>query len=158
MLVNVCVLERVTTSTPSIVTTPAAERAIVVSVACPSSILPTPIAVEVEAVIPLTGNPVQLVNVPELGVPRTGVVSVGLVNVLLVNVSVPAIVARVPVVGKVTLVLPEVVKVVVCAPEVVKLPPIVIVLPVFATPVPPYCPAITEAFQVPVVKVPTEVT
>jgi hypothetical protein len=33
LLVNVCVLERVTISTPSIVTTPAAERAIVVSVA-----------------------------------------------------------------------------------------------------------------------------
>jgi len=37
-----------------------------------------------------TGNPVQLVNVPELGVPSTGVVKVGLVSVLLVNVSVVA--------------------------------------------------------------------
>jgi len=42
-----------------------------------------------------TGNPVQLVNVPELGVPSTGVVKVGDVNVLLVSVcvvSVPTIV------------------------------------------------------------------
>ena len=39
---------------------------------------------------PANGNPVQLVNVPELGIPRTGVVSVGLVNVLFVKVSDPA--------------------------------------------------------------------
>ena len=36
LLVNVCVLDRVTISTPSIVTTPAADRASVVSVALPS--------------------------------------------------------------------------------------------------------------------------
>jgi hypothetical protein len=35
-----------------------------------------------------TGNPVQLVRVPEEGVPNTGVVNVGDVSVLLVNVSV----------------------------------------------------------------------
>jgi hypothetical protein len=34
----------------------------------------------------LIGNPVQLVNVPELGVPSAGVVNVGEVNVLLVSV------------------------------------------------------------------------
>ena len=50
------------------------------------------------------------VNVPELklpeaGVPNAGVVSVGLVRVLFVRVSVPANVARVPVVGRVTAVL-----------------------------------------------------
>ena len=37
---------------------------------------------------------------------------------------------------------------------VVKLPPRVIVLPVFATPVPPYVPKITLPFQVPIVTVP----
>jgi hypothetical protein len=41
------------------------------------------------------GNPVQLVNVPELGVPSIGVVSVGDVRVLLVNVCVPVNVATV---------------------------------------------------------------
>lgn len=45
----------------------------------------------VDAVIPLTGSPVQLVSVPDDGVPSTGVVSVGLVKVLLVNVSVVAL-------------------------------------------------------------------
>jgi len=48
------------------------------------------------------GRPVQLVRVPLEGVPNTGVVNVGLVSVLFVNVSVPASVARVPVVGSVT--------------------------------------------------------
>ena len=59
-------------------------------------------------------------------------------NVLLVKVSEPARVANVPVVGRVIEVLAVYVKVVVKAPEVVKLPPTVIVLPVLATPVPPY--------------------
>ena len=55
--------------------------------ACPSSIVPTPIAADVEAVIPLTGNPVPFVSVIEDGVPvafvRTkadGVPSAGVVN------------------------------------------------------------------------------
>jgi len=69
LFVRVCERDNVTISTPSIVTTPAAERAIVVSVACPNSMLPTPSAVEVEAVMPLTGRPVALVSVRELGVP-----------------------------------------------------------------------------------------
>ena len=56
----------------------------------------------------------------------------------MVNVSVPANVARVPVVGSVTEVLAVVVKPSVCAPVWVKLPPIVIVLPELFTPVPPY--------------------
>ena len=95
LFVSVLVEETVGTTTPSTARTPADERDNVVSVACPNSILPTPSAVEVDAVIPLTGRPVQLVNVPELGVPRTGVVSVGLVNVLLVKVSVVALPTKV---------------------------------------------------------------
>jgi len=47
----------------------------------------------------------------------------GDVNVLFVNVSVPAVVANVPVVGKVTEVFPPVVKPNVCAPVCVKFPP-----------------------------------
>jgi hypothetical protein len=57
---------------------------------------------------------------------------------LLVSVSVPASVPNVPVVGSVTAVTPVTVIVVANAPEVVRFPPIVIVLPVLATPVPPY--------------------
>ena len=73
---------------------------------------------------------------------------VGDTIVLYVKVSVPAKVASVPVVGKVTFVSPKLVKVVLNVPTVVNalavviLPPNVIVLPVLATPVPPYCPAI----------------
>jgi hypothetical protein len=48
------------------------------------------------------GKPVALVKVPEAGVPNIGAVIVGLVNVLFVKVSVPAKVAKVPVVGSVT--------------------------------------------------------
>jgi hypothetical protein len=69
-------------------------------------------------------------------------------NVLLVNVSDPASVDKVPAVGNVTLVPAVAIKVVSKAPDVVKFPPIVMVLPVFATPVPPYCPAIILPFQV----------
>ena len=53
-------------------------------------------------------------------------------------------------IGRVTDVLAVAVRVVVNAPDVVKFPPIVIVLPVFATPVPPYWPAIAVPLQVPV--------
>ena len=74
MLVIVLVEEIDGTVTPSTEITPAETRAIVVSEACPNSIEPTPSAVEVEAVIPATGNPVQFVRVPEVGVPNTGVV------------------------------------------------------------------------------------
>ena len=63
----------------------------------------------------------------------------------------------VPLDGSVRLVLAPTVKVVVNAPDVVRFPPSVMVLPVLATPVPPYCPATTEAFQVPAVSVPTPV-
>jgi hypothetical protein len=86
------------------------------------------------------GRPVQLVNVPDEGVPKTGVVNVGLVRVLLVRVSVPANVDNVPVVGKVMAVVAVAVRVVAKAPDVVRLPPSVIVLLVFATPVPPLAP------------------
>ena len=86
LFVNVLVEDTVGTTTPSTARTPADERDKVVSVACPNSTLPTPNAVEVEAVIPLTGRPVAFVNVPDAGVPRTGAVKVGLVSVLLVRV------------------------------------------------------------------------
>ncbi|MDO9155318.1 MAG: hypothetical protein Q7U17_00500, partial [Sediminibacterium sp.] len=65
---------------------------------------------------------------------------------LLVKVSVPANVESVPVVGKVTFVAPVEVSVVAKDPAVVKspavttFPPSVIVLPVFATPFPPFAP------------------
>ena len=109
------------------------------------------------------GNPVAFVKVPDAGVPKIGAENVALVNVLLVKVSVPVRVAKVPVVGKVSEVVAVEVKVVAKAPKVVKspaieiLPPRVIVFPVLATPVPPYCPAMTVAFQVPVPMVPTVV-
>ena len=73
-----------------------------------------------------------------------GVTIVGDTIVLKVNVSVPDKVASVPVVGKVIFVSPVLVKVVLKLPDVVNalavviLPPKVIVLPVLATPVPPY--------------------
>ena len=57
--------------------------------------------------------------------------------VLLVSVSAPASVARVPAVGRVTLVGAVEVRVVAKAPDVVRLPPRVIVFPVLFTPVPP---------------------
>jgi hypothetical protein len=95
--------------------------------------LPEPVA-EVTPVPPLpTGN-----------VPVTPVVSDTLVIVLLkpemvlpVKVSVPAKVARVPVVGSVTLVAAVEFRVVAKAPEVTKSPPRVIVLEALFTPVPP---------------------
>lgn len=90
LLVRVSVELIVGTLTPSTVSLPAAPLAKVVSEAWPSSIEPTPIAEDAEAVIPLTGRPVQFVRVPEAGVPRMGVVRVGLVRVLLVSVSVVA--------------------------------------------------------------------
>jgi len=73
-----------------------------------------------------------------------GVKIVGDTIVLEVNVSVPDKVASVPVVGKVIFVSPKLVNVVLKVPAVVNalavviLPPKVIVLPVLATPVPPY--------------------
>jgi len=97
LFVSVFVLEIVGTVTPSTDITPADTLAIVVSDACPSSIDPTQIAVDVEATSPAIGNPVQLVSVPLLGVPSTGVVSVGDVSVLLVSVSVFATREIVPV-------------------------------------------------------------
>jgi hypothetical protein len=93
-----------------------------------------------------------------VGVPRLGVTSVGDEAKTIEPEPIVALpnAVTVPVVGSVNDVIPVVVNVVAKAPEVVKLPPIVIVFPVFATPVPPYWPAITEPFQVPVVIVPIE--
>lgn len=85
---NVLVLVSVGTVAHSTAITHAETRDIVVSVACHSSTDQTQIAVDVLAVIPATGNPVQFVRVQDDGVPRTGVVRVGLVRVLFVRVSV----------------------------------------------------------------------
>ena len=60
--------------------------------------------------------------------------------VLFVKVSVPASVAKVPVVGKVTIVGAVVIKVVAKAPEVTRLPPRLIVFPELSIPVPPLDP------------------
>ncbi len=65
--------ETSTMFTPSMLTTPAETRASVVSEALPSSMEPTPRAVEVEATSPAIGRPVALVRVSEDGVPRAGV-------------------------------------------------------------------------------------
>lgn len=89
---SVLVLLIVGTVTPSTAITPADTRVIVVSLACQSSIDQTPRAVDVLAVIPATGNPVQFVRVPDDGVPRTGVVRVGEERVLFSSVSVDDIV------------------------------------------------------------------
>ena len=78
LLVNVLVLDIVGTVTPSTDITQADTRAIEVSLACHSSIEPTHSAVDVLAVMPATGNPVQFVRVQEAGVPRAGVTRVGL--------------------------------------------------------------------------------
>ena len=106
--------------------------------------LSTPVPPLAPGKIPVTpvvkGKPVALVKVPEAGVPKTGAVMIGLVKVLLVNVSVPAKVAKVPVVGRVTVVAAVAVNVVAKAPEVVKFPPKVIVLVPLSTPVPPLAP------------------
>ena len=88
LFVNVSVLDVVTMFTPSIAATPAEIREIVVSVALPNSIDPTPNANDVDAVRPEIGSPVQFVRDPEDGVPRTGVFNTGLFRVLLLNVSV----------------------------------------------------------------------
>jgi hypothetical protein len=74
---------------------------------------------------------------------------------------VTALLTSVPVVGSVTFVAPVVVNVnedaplVVNAPPVVIFPPVVIVLVLLLTPVPPYAPVIIVAFHVPDVIVPT---
>jgi len=105
LLVRVLVDEMLGMTTPSTANTPAALLESVVSLAFPSSIEPTPSAVDVDAVRPLygvaknvaapvpspdtpveIGSPVQLVKVPLAGVPSAGVVSIGDVSVLLVSV------------------------------------------------------------------------
>ena len=93
-----------------------------------------PFAIASVPVTPVVnGSPVRFVATPEVGVPRSGAM-----KVLFVNVSVPAKVANVPEVGSVIVVAAVLVNVVAKAPEVVRFPPNVIVLPVFATPVPPF--------------------
>jgi hypothetical protein len=80
LLVRVFVLDMVGTVTHSTDITPADTLAIVVSLACHNSTLPTPIAVLVEATNPAIGSPVQLVRVPDDGVPNAGVVNEGDTN------------------------------------------------------------------------------
>ena len=74
--------------------------------------------------------PVILVPVNAEGTPRSGATRVAFVNVLFVSVSVPAKVAKVPVVGSVTAVVFVAVNVVAKAPEVERSPPRVIDFPV----------------------------
>jgi hypothetical protein len=81
---------------PSTAICPADSRDTVVSVACQSSIDQTPRAVDVLAVIPATGRPVQFVRVPDDGVPSTGVVKLGDVIVCTpVNVFAASVLATV---------------------------------------------------------------
>lgn len=72
-------------------------------------------------------------------------------------------VVMVPDVGRVMLVLPPVARAtvwvddpMVVAPDVLRFPPMVMVLPVLATPVPPYWPAMTLPCHVPMPMVPME--
>jgi len=96
--------------------------------------------------VPLTVASEETVNVldvvpPAMVKPVVAAVGVNPLIVLPVNASAPANVAKVPVVGKVTVVAAVEVSVVWYAPPVVKFPPRVIVFPVLATPVPPLAPA-----------------
>ena len=106
--------------------------------------LPTPRV----PVKPDIGIFVQLDRLPERGVPRNDAE-----RVLLDKVSLFANVAKTPDDGSVRFVVLLEVKVMSNAGVVVKLPPTVIVLLEFATPVPPYIPAITLPFQVLLVRV-----
>ena len=87
-----------------------------------------------------TDKVVLVVVPPAIENPAPNAVGVKPFIVLFVNASVPANVATVPVVGKVTFVAPVVVKVTLFAPLVVKFPPSVIVFPVLSIPVPPFVP------------------
>ena len=98
--------------------------------------IPTPPATTIEPVAVLVDSDVLFaVIVPE----AVTLVPLKLeeVIVLLLSVSEPVSVARVPVVGRVTVVFAVAVRVVLNAPEVVRLPPRVIVLVPLLTPVPP---------------------
>ena len=70
----------------------------------------------------VNGRPVALVRTAADGVPSAGVVRVGDVSVLLVRVSVPASVASVPVVGRVTLVVDVVTSVSGSDPDLIRFP------------------------------------
>lgn len=112
-------------------------------------------AVEVSVVL----NAPDVANVPPEAIVKVPVVLVMVkpLTVLLVSASVPARVARVPVVGNVIDVFAVAVSVVVKAPAVVKLPPSVMVLVPLLTPVPPYVGLTMVPCQVPVAIVPSVV-
>ena len=139
LLVSVSVELIVGTSTPSTVILPAAPLAKVVSEACPSSMVPTPIGEVVEAVIPATGRPVQFVRVPDAGVPNAGAVRVGLVSVLFVKVCVSLVVTSVFVLG---IVVPLIVEEAVMAPVTAKVPPTEVLPESVEAPVTPRVPPI----------------
>ena len=115
-------------------------RAMVPEVSCRVRVLVVP------GVMPESWNWACLVVLPsscKVKLASRTVITLLLSRVLLERVSLPARVARVPLVGRVTLVAAVVVKVKALAPEVVKdeavemLPPRVIVLVLLFTPVPP---------------------
>ena len=91
LFVKVSVELVVTTPIPSTAILPAETLETVVSVACPSSIDPTPNAADVEGVKPLIGKPVQLVSVPADGVPKLGVTKVGEVESTLLPLPVEVV-------------------------------------------------------------------
>jgi hypothetical protein len=105
--------------------------------------------------VPVVEVTVSPFNEVAVATPKVGVVNVGLVNVLLVSVSVPALVAKVPLVGSVTLESAELVSVILCAPLVasvellarVSVPVVVVIVnPLMVVPV--MVPAVmTEFFQ-----------
>ena len=158
LFVSVLVLLIVGTVTPSTDITPADTRAILVSDACHNSIDHTHSAVDVLAVIPATGNPVQFVSVPDAGVPRAGVTRVGLVALTGAHEPVAVVhtgSADAPPHTRISVVAPF--ASVCCAP--VAVVPVAMseyaVVPVDRH-VPPSATAISVAFQVPVVIVPTD--
>ncbi len=85
---------------------------------------------------------VLMVVPPAIVNPVRLLVSCRPLKLLFVNASAPDNVAKVPLIGRETLVVPIVFKVKAFDPLVVKLPPKVMVLPVLFTPVPPFAPEI----------------
>jgi len=110
----------------------AASAVIVKDVAAPSGTHPEASSAKLPTVTFVRAVPEPIATEVAVATPKTGAVIVGEVKVLLVNVSVPAKVAKVPVVGKVSPVTPETVNVVAKFPEIVS-----VEAALFAIPVPP---------------------